>query len=271
MENENKQVRTGLRRRVAAVAAGVAGLMLAAGAQAPAFADGGGTGTGTGTGTPPDPAAVSYRDCPTQLPAGVDRSQWRCEVTIAYGRMTIGGLDLPDIAPITLVHAEGPLADGSGDWGQEFGSLRAEPTPVAGGLTGDARAAARVPALRLSVQPEYGGYADFLGTGTDRGGLAMNLRLVSPLLPHGCTIGTDASPVTLHLERSGDSTWLSQNPPLVEFDAHDSTFTAPAATDCGPLGPALNKRLRLPSATGANSLSYTAYYTFKTYDQLPAA
>ncbi|MGP9016827.1 hypothetical protein ACT1U9_00265 [Streptomyces sp. BR1] len=251
--------RTG--RAAAAVGTVAAALALVgAAATGPAFAE--------GAGSDPDIlSAVDYSDCPQDLPAGVDRAAWRCEVTVAYGHITLGGIDMPDIKPITLVHAEGPLADGT--FGQVFGSLRAEPTPVPGGLLGGTKG--RSPVLGLAVQPEYGGYSDFLGTATNKGALGMKFRLVSPLLGRGCTIGTDTNPVDLHLKKAGPSTWLSQNPPLVKFEAYDNTFTTPQATGCGPLGQLVNRRNALPAGSGANHLSYTAYYTFKTYDQLPAA
>lgn len=246
---------------VGAVAAAVA--LLAAAAQAPALAQ--------GAGEPADPAPdvfshVDYGDCPTGLPAGVDRSKWRCEVTVGYAHFKLGGIAVPDMKPITLTHAEGPLPDGTS--GQVFGTLRADATPVPGGLLGRGD---RNPLLGLAVRPEYGGYADFLGTGTDKGALDMRFRLVSPLLGERCTIGTDARPVALHLKKDGPSTWLSQDPPLVRFSAYDRTPTVPAATGCGPLTHLVNKRFGLPAGTGESSVTYTAYYTFKTYDRLPAA
>ncbi|MFJ6213296.1 hypothetical protein ACIQGZ_08210 [Streptomyces sp. NPDC092296] len=215
----------------------------------------------------PDPAA--YADCPTRLPAGADPAQWRCEITVARGSITLGGVKPAEIKPITLVHAEGPLP--GGDWDQVFGGLRADATPVPGGLLGLPGTGGPGPLPGLSVQPEYGGYADFLGTGTDKGGLALKFRLVSPLLNRRCSIGTDRDPVVLHLSRAGDSRWLSQDPPLVAFDAYDHTLTAPAATGCGPLGAALNHRFALPAPSGVSRIDYTAHYTFRSYDQLRAS
>ncbi|WHM40497.1 hypothetical protein [Streptomyces sp. BPTC-684] len=247
---------------VGTVAAAVA--LLATAAQAPALAQGAA-----------DPAPdvfshVDYGDCPTDLPAGVDRSKWRCEVTVGYSHVKLGGISVPDMKPITLTHAEGPLPDGTS--GQVFGTLRADATPVPGGLLGrTADPAGRNPLLGLAIRPEYGGYADFLGTGTDKGALDLKFRLVSPLLGERCTIGTDARPVALHLQKDGPSTWLSKNPPLVRFNAYDQTLTVPAAADCGPLTQLVNHRFGLPAETGESRITYTAYYTFKTYDQLPAA
>lgn len=268
----NKTKTVARNRRTGRAAAGVgtvaaAVALLATAAQAPALAQ--------GAADPTDPASdvfshVDYRDRPTDLPAGVDRNKWRCEVTVGYSHFKLGGIAVPDMKPITLTHAEGPLPDGT--FGQVFGTLRADTTPVPGGLLGRAAdPAGRNPLLGLAIQPEYGGYSDFLGTGTDKGALDMKFRLVSPLLGERCTIGTDARPVALHLRKDGPSTWLSENPPLVRFSAYDQTLTVPAATDCGPLTHRVNHRFGLPAKTGESKVTYTAYYTFKTYDQLPAA
>ncbi|TQK42609.1 hypothetical protein FBY35_4037 [Streptomyces sp. SLBN-118] len=41
-----------------------------------------------------------------------------------------------------------------------------------------------------------------------------------------------------------------------------------AGGGCGPLGGLVNNRLGLPAKAG-NAITLSAYYTFKTYDQLP--
>ncbi|MFF7652166.1 hypothetical protein ACFZCY_20480 [Streptomyces sp. NPDC007983] len=252
-----KRIVTALRRGrlVSGVGAVAAALALTAAVQAPAFAQPGASvrpGAATVPVPTPESLAPAYADCPEDLPEGADRTKWRCEVTAAYGRIKLGGIDLPDIKPITLVHAEGPLPDGT--FGQVFGSVRAEPTPVPG-------------APGLSVRAEYGGYADFLTSGA----VDLKFRLASPLLNRACAIGTDGHPVKLRLTKDAPSTWLSQDPPLVRFPARDDTFTTPAATGCGPLGRALNHRFALPAASGESVVTYTAYYTFRTYDRLPSA
>ncbi|MEU1803683.1 hypothetical protein [Streptomyces sp. NPDC019937] len=252
-----KRIVTALRRgRLATgVGAAAAALTVTAAVQAPAFAQPGASvrpGAATVPVPTPESLAPAYADCPKDLPAGADRAKWRCEVSAAYGRIKLGGIDLPDIKPITLVHAEGPLPDGT--FGQVFGSVRAEPTPVPG-------------SPGLSVRAEYGGYADFLTSGA----VDLTFRLASPLLDRACSIGTDGQPVKLRLTKDAPSTWLSQDPPLVRFPAHDDTFTTPAATGCGPLGRALNHRFALPAASGESVVTYTAYYTFTTYDRLPVA
>ena len=58
---------------------------------------------------------------------------------------------------------------------------------------------------------------------------------------------------------------------MIEFDTYDDTAAAPAATDCDPLGPLVNHRFALPSASGENLASFTASYTFKSYAQRPPA
>ncbi len=213
-----------------------------------------------------DDAVPSYdfSDCPP-IPPGADPAQWRCEVLTAGGSLTFGKVSLPELAPMTITHAEGPMPDGTP--GQVWGALRSRPTTVPGGLP-RAPGGDRARALGLALQPEYGGSSDFYSDADNMGMFTMRFGVQSPLLPAGCTIGAD-SPVVFHLKRSGSSQWLSSNPPLIKFAAYDDAFAVPAATGCGPLGRVLNDRLGLPSSSG-NLVTYSAYYTFKTYDQLPA-
>lgn len=194
-----------------------------------------------------------FSDCPA-LPAGVDPTLWKCEVLTATGSLTLGTRTVPELSPMTVTHAEGPLPDGSD--GQVFGALRSTPTTVPGPLP-------------LSLQAEYGGRSDFYSVGDSMGLFTMRFRVLSPLLPHGCVIGAGDTPIELHLRRAGSSEWVSKNPPIIKFAGYDNTFTAPAARGCGPLGRILNARLGLPAQAG-NSITLSAYYTFKTYDQLPS-
>ncbi|MGW3955226.1 hypothetical protein ACWEKM_30785 [Streptomyces sp. NPDC004752] len=207
--------------------------------------------------------AFDFGDCP-DLPAGVDPARWRCEVLTATGSLTLGSRTIPDLAPMTITHAEGPLPDGSPD--QVFGALRGAPTAVPGGLLGTPAADhGRAPSLAL--RPKYGGRSDFYSVGDSLGLFTLRFRALGPLLPKGCTIGGD-TPVELRLRRTGSSERISTDPPVIRFGAYDDTFTVPASDGCGPLGRVLDDRLGLPAATG-NAISLTAYYTFKTYDRLP--
>ncbi|MET7621524.1 hypothetical protein [Streptomyces sp. NPDC005408] len=211
---------------------------------------------------PPIPS-YDFSDCP-DIPAGVDATRWKCEVLIATGSLTVGSRNVPELAPMTITHAEGPLSDGSN--GQVFGALRGAPSAVPGGLLDNA-AADHNPLLSLSLQPEYGGRSDFYSVGNSLGLFTMRFRVLSPLLPHSCVIGGD-TPIELRLQRTGSSQWVSKNPPVIRFDARDDAFAAPAADGCRPLGRLVNDRLGLPTTTG-NAITLSAYYTFKTYDQLP--
>lgn len=260
MEITAEKRRPGVRRAAAglAVAAALA-TTLTATAGSPAVA---------ATRSPGAAPAASYDfgDCPG-LPAGVDAARWKCEVLTATGSLTLGSRTVPELAPMTLTHAEGPLPDG-GD-GQVWGALRSTSTDVPGGLLGSGSGAGgRTPVLPLALRPEYGGRSDFYSTGNSLGLFTLRFRVVSPLLPHGCVIGGGDSPVTLRLTRSGDSEWVSKDPPVIRFDAYDATFTAPAAVGCGPLGRFVDDRLGLPRARG-NAITLSATYTFRTYDRLP--
>ncbi|WP_405015501.1 hypothetical protein [Kitasatospora sp. NBC_01539] len=199
-----------------------------------------------------------YADCPA-LPVGVDPARWRCEVHLASPRLRIGAVDLPAVRPIMMVHAEGPMADGTP--GQAWGAWRSGgPTAVPGGLTGTA-AGGRSRLLGLTLEPVYGGRADFY-----TGVLSLRFALAGPVLPRGCAVGASV-PVEVHLKRPAPSVWVSRNPPLVHFSAYDDAFTASAPEGCGPLSGLLARRLGLP-ATSGNVISYEASYTFRMYDRL---
>src|SRR5690242_5622774 len=143
-----------LRTLFAAAVAGLATIALAAPASAHSVAD------------PTDPAAYDFSDCPA-LPSGLDPTTWRCEVHLATGEITIGRTRISGI-PMRLVHAEGPLADGS--TGQIFGTLQSRPMVVPGGPPGH----------RQTVQVRYAGYADLVGNGPDPGGLYLELAVRGP-------------------------------------------------------------------------------------------
>ncbi|MFE0516885.1 hypothetical protein [Streptomyces sp. NPDC058964] len=242
--------RPSLARRAAVTLAGAAALAGLAGMCAPgsAYAE---PGAATAR------SAADFSDCPA-LPAGVDPAHWRCEVHTAAPQLTMGGVTAT-LAPITMTHAEGPMPDGTN--GQVWGAMHTAPTAVPGGLNGSA-AGEHSRQLRLAIKPEYGGRSDFY-----TGQFSLRFRLLSPLLPQGCTIGASA-PIDFQLKRSGPSQWVSQDPPLIKFSAYDDAFAAPAAEDCGPLTGPLNRRLGLPASSG-NLMTYDATYTFRMYDQLP--
>ncbi|MDI2125579.1 hypothetical protein [Yinghuangia seranimata] len=210
-----------------------------------------------------DPLPVfDFRDCPA-LPAGVDPAAWRCEVLVAEGSMTLGGTPIGAV-PMTLTHAEGPMPDGAK--GQVWGGMRSAAVDVPGGLFGTP---VPVKGLGLSLQPVYGGYSDFYAVGDNLGVFTMRFEARSRLLPTSCVIGADA-PVEFRLKRVGPSQVVSKDPVVIAFEARDDAFTVPEAQGCGPLGGWLNRRLGLPAASG-NSVSYSAHYTFRTYDRLPAS
>ncbi|MCX5409799.1 hypothetical protein OHA37_38875 [Streptomyces sp. NBC_00335] len=255
----DKRTQAGLRRTGA-------GIAFAAVLGAAAF-----TATGAAEAAEPPAAnapaaapAYDFGDCPA-IPAGVDATRWKCEVLTATGSLTLGNRTLPELAPMTITHAEGPLPDGSN--GQVWGALRGGPTTVPGGILGWP-AGAHNPRMALTLQPEYGGRSDFYSVGNNMGLFTLRFRAVSPALPDGCVIGGGDAPIEFRLKRLGSAQLVSTNPPIIKFNAYDDTFTTPAATGCGPLGGLVNNRLGLPATTG-NSINLSAYYTFKTYDQLP--
>jgi hypothetical protein len=198
----------------------------------------------------------NYADCP-QLPSGVDPAKWRCEVLVAQGTATIGGATVPfDFTAVT--HAEGPMPDGSP--GQVFGGFRAARLPVPGRQSGDGHGP------RLWTQPHLTAAPDFY---SKSGAMSLTFQFTGPRLGEHCSIGTTAAPVQVAAARvPGTTQWLSQNPPIITFQVLDQTLAVPEVSGCGRAAGELNRRFALPSPSGANRLTGTAFYSFKTYDQL---
>ena len=203
--------------------------------------------------------AFDYRDCP-QLPSGVDPAKWRCEVLVADGSMTIGDGAPVGIHLTAVTHAEGPLPDGKP--GQVFGGFRAAAAEVPGGLLGPWAGFGP----RLAMRPVDVGPIDFL---SQSGAVPLKLQLSGPFLGRDCAIGGAGAPVDVALARvPGTAGWISQDPPVMKFDAADSTFAVPATQGCEGLDRFLDERFGLPSAAGRNQIAVTAYYSFKTYNKL---
>jgi hypothetical protein len=201
---------------------------------------------------PTDPASYDFSDCPA-LPADLDPTGWRCEVHLATGEVTAGRLRLSGI-PMRLVHAEGPLPDGT--TGQIFGTLWSRPAVV--------HDAGR----RLTVQVRYAGYADLVGNGPDPGGLYLMLAVRGPGLGDHCTIGTPADPIRTHAARVGDTTTIPTDPPIRQFTLQDTAFTVPAASRCDGHDRWLDSQFGLPSAAG-NTLTLKTAYTYQMYSSRP--
>ena len=213
--------------------------------------------------TPTTPTATTavptfdYRDCP-RLPAAVDPAKWRCEVLVAQGTATIGGAPLP-FAFTAVTHAEGPLPDGTP--GQVFGGFRAARRPVPGRQSGDGHGP------KLWAQPQLTVAPDFY---SQTGAMSLTFQLTGPRLGRDCSIGTAAAPVQVAAARvPGTTQWISQNPPIITFQVLDQSLDVPEVSGCGQeAAEQLNRRFGLPSPAGANRLSGTAFYSFKSNDQL---
>lgn len=195
-----------------------------------------------------------YSDCP-QLPSGVDPAKWRCEVLVAEGTTTIGGSAVP-FRFDRVTHAEGPMPDGTP--GQVFGAFRA-PRLAAGRQSGDGHGP------KLWMQPRLTAAPDFYS----QGGMSMVFDLSGPRLGPHCAIGTVAAPIEVVAGRvPGTTERVSQNPPIITFQVLDASLALPEVSGCGRSSQELNRRFGLPAPSGANRLTGTVFYSFRTYDQL---
>jgi hypothetical protein len=191
-----------------------------------------------------------FADCPT-IPGGADPAQWRCEVLISHGTVTVGRLPELPITRIRTVFAEGTM---DGAHAQVFGSLQADPVRVPGGLLG----------LPLDLRIEYAGFADFLSVGDRMGEQHLRLAVRSPLLPRTCTIGNDGDPIVFRPVRTSETTVVQENPPVLRFSMRDNEFAVPRAYGCGPLGRGLERRLGVPAAAGTSAMTLTTYVGLRT-------
>jgi hypothetical protein len=205
-----------------------------------------------------DPLPVfDFADCPT-IPAGADPALWRCEELVSTGTAQFGGFDgqLPEMK---MTFAEGEM---NGEYAQVFGALRAEPTRVPGGLlgTGD-----RNPLLRLNIRMEYAGFADFHSNGDQMGEQHLRFRVISPLLPTTCTIGSDQDPVVLKPLRTSGPDVISTDPQVLGFTIEDTQFAVPKTHGCGGAAQFVNRRFDLPSPAGTNKVTLNTVVGLKGY------
>ncbi len=210
----------------------------------------------TGTAVAEPVPAFDFSDCPA-IPANADPGQWRCEVLVSHGTVTVGAT-LP-VARIRTTFAEGLL---DGKFAQVFGKMRAEPIRVPGGLLG---VPGTNPLLRLDVRIEYAGYADFGSVGDRMGEQHLKLAVMSPLLPRGCTLGSDRDPIVFRPLRTAGPEVISEDPQVLKFSLRDNEFAVPRADGCGPLGRLVERRFGAPSPGGANDMSLTSYVGIRGY------
>jgi hypothetical protein len=197
-----------------------------------------------------------FADCPA-IPGAADPALWRCEVLMSSGTIGFGNLAEQPTGAMRLTFAEGEL---DGKFAQVFGALRAEPTRVPGGLFGDSL-------LRMDIRIEYAGFADFYSVGDQMGEQHLKIRVISRLLPHTCTIGSDRDPIRFKPIRTSGPDTISTDPPVLRFTIEDTAFAVPRARGCGVFDRLVNKRFGLPSPAGANAMTLTTLVGLKYYAQ----
>jgi hypothetical protein len=218
----------------------------------------------------PDTTIGDFSQCP-KLPKGQDPSMMSCFlVHITGGLLQIGNSSQIVNRDITFSYAEG--ANSSGATVLIFGSVKAKPLPVLGGifLTPEAEpAVVKHPDLQLGVQPVGLGFK-LDPTGNTPGFLSQKIRAVNVAFGRSCFIGSKRHPVVL------DPTFgtTSPPPPNQPISGHvddiqgighelviigtvvDNAFAAPAAQGCGPKGSLshlVNMVGGLPAAAGTNT------------------
>ncbi|TCO45330.1 hypothetical protein [Actinocrispum wychmicini] len=214
----------------------------------------------TASAAPAAPPKFDFTDCPA-LPAGADPAQWRCENLVSTGTARFGALAEQPLGTMRLTFAEGRL---DGKYAQVFGSLKAEPVEVPGGLFG-VPGTERNPLLRLRIQVRYAGFSDFLSVGDRMGTQHLKVGVTSPLVPKSCTIGDDTDPIVFQPLRTAGPDVISTNPPVLRFAMADNAFAVPGPHGCGAFTHLLSRRLGVPAAANTNAMSLVTYVGLRGY------
>ncbi|QKG27083.1 hypothetical protein [Actinomadura verrucosospora] len=256
-----------IRRIVAALGTAVLGTALAALSITPASA-------APALASDPVPT-FDYSNCP-KLPSGADRSDWSCFVAVVTsGEFKVGKFDQQLTSPITITFAQGFDADGNTS--TIFGKLQASKMLVRPGIFGDPILTA------VYAKPVYvGGFA------IDNYNIDMKLKinLTNPFLGGTCTIGSDSSPIDLHLITgttnppppngpiSGSAPQVvSLDPYVLKLTNVDNSFAVGHATGCllnfGLVNAIVDSQAGVPAAAGQNTMIYNEYASYKSYLNLP--
>jgi hypothetical protein len=197
-----------------------------------------------------------HSDCPQQLP---DPVGWRCEVLISDATAKLGSLGELRMGRQRLTFAEGKV---NGQYAQVFGALRAEPTPVPGGLLGGGDNSL----LRLAFQVQYAGASDFRGDPPRMGFIDMKLKMISPLLPRTCYIGSDNDPIVFEPMAAGAPQPVPDHPELRRTTLQDKRFAIPRAYGCGAFTELIQRRFGVPAPAGTSEITLPTYISIKQYD-----
>ncbi len=210
----------------------------------------------------------NFSDCPT---TEAPRGSACIDVQSVRGEFVIKGFHVPLDHSLEI---RGAISEGAGTFIPARGTngFFATPVNVPGGLLG-----IELPiSLNLVLATaELAGTASQIRINTFENSITMPLkvRLSNPLIGSNCHIGTNRSPVNLHLI-TGTTSPPGPNRPISgrigtgEFTPPDTivireninvenSFAVPGANECGGLGLidlAIDLKLQVPSAAGNNSI-----------------
>jgi len=217
-------------------------------------------------------AAYNFSDCPRDNPAVLS-----CvDVVPNSGNMVIKGFNVP--LGRSLEIRGGIAADSTGTKlvlvpPRGTTGVFGTPVPVPGGLLG---IDLPIPGNMVTATAELAGSPSAVEF--DLGALGikipLKLKLSNPLIGSNCHIGSNASPVNLNMI-TGTTSPPAPNRPITgrvgtftDFGTYgafvgnvnvDNSFSIPGATGCGIglglIDLAINAKLKLPSASGNNSIT----------------
>jgi len=221
----------------------------------------------------PNPEFLPYAHCPAKV-KGVKRCLY---ATTTGGEFKLGNKTVPINKPIVL---QGGLTETSEQLVEPVGAAAVSPVTltVPGGLIGieglggEVTATAELAGPASSILVSQVNYLNRTGIAVS---LPLKVTLGNPLLGQECVIGSEASPILLHLTTgttsppppnkpiSGSSGKLTANKEgtIISFPGAslvDNSYSAPAASGCGGalgflINPLVNGIVGLPAASGENT------------------
>jgi hypothetical protein len=98
------------------------------------------------------------------------------------------------------------------------------------------------------------------------GFINLKLKLISPLLPPGCFIGSTNDPINVQPLALGSPQPVPGHPGIRTMTLQDKRLAMPRAHGCGVLTPLVQRRFGVPALAGSSEITLPTYVSIRQYD-----